>query len=115
MPPSPPSQSNQLLRVHSITAIHGFHPDPALVDKYMVLTALAMIHAESAGFEPISENQLYHNTALVGRPFVLYDNRKDIGNHGHHNRESRAGYLSADRGAVALGNMYHAALPQGND
>lgn len=51
-----------------------------LVDKQMVLTALATIRAETAGFVPISEGISRYNTSAGGHPFDLYDNVKDLGN-----------------------------------
>ncbi len=40
-----------------------------LVDKPMVLMALATIRAESAGFVPISEKESQYNTSPGGHPF----------------------------------------------
>lgn len=51
-----------------------------LADRQMVLMALATIKAETAGFTPISEFQSNYNTAPGGRPYALYDFRKDLGN-----------------------------------
>ena len=56
--------------------------EKALVDKPMVLVALATIRAETEGFEPISEGKSKFNTSPGGHPFDLYDNRKDLGNQG---------------------------------
>jgi putative chitinase len=54
-----------------------------LVDKPMVLMALATIRAETESFEPISEGKSKFNTSPGGQPFDLYDNRKkDLGNLG---------------------------------
>jgi putative chitinase len=53
-----------------------------LVDKPMVLMALATIRAETEGFEPISEGRSRFNTSPGGHPFDLYDNRRDLGNQG---------------------------------
>jgi putative chitinase len=55
---------------------------PQLVEKPMVLMALSTIRAETEGFVPISEGQSQFNTSPGGRPFDLYDNRKDLGNQG---------------------------------
>lgn len=55
---------------------------PQLVEKPMVLMALATIRAETEGFVPISEGQSQFNTSPGGTPFDLYDNRKDLGNQG---------------------------------
>jgi putative chitinase len=54
----------------------------SLGDKPMVLMAIATIRAETGGFEPISEGKSRFNTSPEGHPFDLYDNRKDLGNHG---------------------------------
>jgi putative chitinase len=51
-------------------------------DKPMVLMALSTVRAEVECFEPISEGQSRFNTSPSGHPFDLYDNRKDLGNHG---------------------------------
>ncbi len=51
-----------------------------LDDPQMLLMALATIKAESAAFAPISEYQSAYNTAPGGRPYALYDFRKDLGN-----------------------------------
>jgi len=53
-----------------------------LVDKPMVLMALATIRAETESFEPISEGRSRFNTSPGGHPFDLYDNRRDLGNRG---------------------------------
>mgnify|MGYP000598558506 FL=1 len=53
-----------------------------LVDKPMVLVALATIRAESEGFEPVDEAISRFNTSPGGRPFDLYDHRADLGNEG---------------------------------
>jgi putative chitinase len=53
-----------------------------LVDKPMVLMALATIRAETESFEPISEGRSKFNTSPGGHPFDLYDNRRDLGNQG---------------------------------
>ena len=53
-----------------------------LVDKPMVLVALATVRAESEGFEPIEEAISRFNTSPGGRPFDLYDHRADLGNEG---------------------------------
>jgi peptidoglycan L-alanyl-D-glutamate endopeptidase CwlK len=48
----------------------------------LVMAALATIAAETAGFEPIAEQVSHYNTSPGGRPFDLYDTRKDLGNLG---------------------------------
>jgi putative chitinase len=57
-----------------------------LVDKPLVLMALATIRAETASFMPISEFVSRFNTTLPGTPpfFDKYDNRTDLGNRGPH-------------------------------
>lgn len=54
--------------------------EEGLMDKKMVLMALATIRAETAGFEPISEYKSKYNTSPSGHPYDLYDFRKDLGN-----------------------------------
>lgn len=46
----------------------------------MLLMALGTIAAETNGFKPISEYPSKYNTAPGGKPFALYDLRRDIGN-----------------------------------
>jgi predicted chitinase len=53
-----------------------------LVDKNMVLMALATIRVETGGFCPISELPSKYNTLPPGPPFNLYDQRADLGNLG---------------------------------
>ncbi|MGC1175852.1 peptidoglycan-binding protein [Polaromonas sp.] len=53
-----------------------------LVDKPMVLMALATIRAEAEVFLPVSEGQSKYNTSPNGHAFDLYDSRKDLGNRG---------------------------------
>ena len=53
-----------------------------LADKNMVLMALATIRAETASFKPIDEGKSRFNTSPGGKPFDLYDNRRDLGNKG---------------------------------
>jgi peptidoglycan L-alanyl-D-glutamate endopeptidase CwlK len=55
---------------------------PELTEKNMVLMALATIRAETESFLPISELQSRFNSSPDGKPFDLYDNRKDLGNTG---------------------------------
>ena len=55
---------------------------PQLTGKSMVLMALATIRAETESFVPISEGRSKFNTSPGGRPFDLYDNRRDLGNQG---------------------------------
>ena len=53
-----------------------------LVDKTMVLMALATIRAETAQFEPVSELASELNTPPNGEPFSKYDWRANLGNTG---------------------------------
>jgi peptidoglycan L-alanyl-D-glutamate endopeptidase CwlK len=53
-----------------------------LTGKPMLLMALATIRAEAESFEPISEGVSRFNTSPGGRPFDLYDRRRDLGNQG---------------------------------
>jgi putative chitinase len=53
-----------------------------LVDKTMILMALATVRAECGAFDPISEAQSPYNTELPGHPFNKYDWRQDLGNMG---------------------------------
>lgn len=53
-----------------------------LTDKPMLLMALATIRAESEGFAPVAEAPSRFNSSPQGRPFDLYDHRRDLGNEG---------------------------------
>lgn len=53
-----------------------------LTDEPMVLMALATIRAESESFRPVDEGLSRYNTSPSGRPFDLYDHRRDLGNQG---------------------------------
>lgn len=53
-----------------------------LVERPMVLVALATIRAETESFEPVAEYRSRYNTSPNGHPFDLYDKRRDIGNRG---------------------------------
>jgi putative chitinase len=53
-----------------------------LVDKTMLLMAVATIRVETAGFVPLDEGHSKYNTSPSGAPFDLYDNRADLGNQG---------------------------------
>jgi hypothetical protein len=66
-----------------------------LGDRAMVLMALGTIRAECAPFLPLVEGQSEYNTR--DRPFDLYDDRADLGNHGHPD-----GALFCGRGFVQL-------------
>ena len=63
---------------HLLGALRRF----GLVEKPMVLMALATVRAEAEGFEPIDERPSRFNTSPGGHPFDLYDNRIDLGNRG---------------------------------
>lgn len=54
----------------------------SLIDKPMVLMALATIRAETETFEPVDELPSRFNTSPGGHPFDLYDQRADLGNRG---------------------------------
>jgi predicted chitinase len=51
-----------------------------LIDKHMVLMALATIRSETASFRPINEYESRYNTSGLSHPFDLYDMRSDLGN-----------------------------------
>ncbi|MEW5771171.1 MAG: peptidoglycan-binding protein [Pseudomonadota bacterium] len=68
-----------------------------LVDRPMVLAALATIRAETESFEPVAEARSRYNTSPNGHPFDLYDKRRDIGNRGAPDGEKYRG-----RGYVQL-------------
>ncbi len=53
-----------------------------LVDRPMVLVALATVRAETESFEPVAEGRSRFNTSPNGHAFDLYDKRADIGNKG---------------------------------
>lgn len=53
-----------------------------LVDKMMVVMALATIRVETARFDPVSEAPSALNTQPPGPPFNKYDWRQDLGNQG---------------------------------
>jgi putative chitinase len=53
-----------------------------LVDRSMVLMALATIRAETEPFLPLEEGQSKFNSSPGGHAFDLYDNRADLGNQG---------------------------------
>jgi peptidoglycan L-alanyl-D-glutamate endopeptidase CwlK len=53
-----------------------------LTSAPLILMALGTIRAELESFKPISEMKSKFNTSPNGKPFDLYDNRKDLGNKG---------------------------------
>lgn len=69
----------------------------SLVDKPMLLMALATIRAESESFEPVDELPSRFNTSPGGHLFDLYDHRVDLGNCGRPDGERYKG-----RGFVQL-------------
>lgn len=82
--------------------------EPQLGQKKMVLMALATIRAETEPFLPVSEGASTFNTSPGGRPFDLYDNRKDLGNHGSPDGERFRG-----RGFIQLTGRANYALHGG--
>ncbi len=54
----------------------------ALANEDMIRMALATVYVETGEFAPISEFKSKYNTSPGGKPFDLYDSRKDLGNHG---------------------------------
>lgn len=91
-----PQTPEQSIRTH-LPLVCKALVERGMVDKPMVLVALATIRAESEGFEPISEGQSRFNTSPGGHPFDLYDHRKDLGNVG-----SRDGEKFKGRGYIQL-------------
>lgn len=65
-----------------LPAVLGGLKGHGLVDKPMILMALATIRAESEGFAPIEERVSRFNTSPEGHAFDLYDHRRDLGNQG---------------------------------
>jgi peptidoglycan L-alanyl-D-glutamate endopeptidase CwlK len=84
-----------------------------LVDKPMVLMALATIRAETESFEPISEGQSRFNTSPGGHPFDLYDHRRDLGNIGPNEGEKFKGRGFIQLRGRANYQRYSAALGLG--
>ena len=76
-----------------------------LTDERMVLMALATIRAETESFEPVKEGISRYNTSPGGKPFDLYDNRKDLGNKGNGDGERFCG-----RGYIQLTGRYNYTL-----
>ena len=71
----------QSIRRHLPAVLAGLRA-AGLVDKPMLLVALATIRAESEGFAPVEEAPSRFNTSPDGHPFDLYDQRRDLGNLG---------------------------------
>jgi len=69
--------------------------EQTLIEKPMVLMAMATIRAETEAFVPISEYKSKYNTSPGGHPFDLYDYRKDIGNSrkGHGEKYKGRGFI----------------------
>ncbi len=76
-----------------LDGLRGF----GLVEKPLVLAALATIRAESESFEPVEEAPSRFNSSPGGHPFDLYDHRTDLGNRGPRDGERYRG-----RGFVQL-------------
>ncbi|MFC5412081.1 peptidoglycan-binding protein [Larkinella bovis] len=66
----------------NLPAVLGALEKQQLGDRNMILMALSTIRAETAGFVPIDEGKSRFNTSPGGKPFDLYDHRKDLGNQG---------------------------------
>lgn len=66
--------------VQHLPAVKQALREAGLVDREMVLMALATIRAETERFEPIEEGVSIYNTEPGGYPFGLYDGREDLGN-----------------------------------
>jgi len=108
----------------NLPGVLGALAERGLGSKPMVLAALATIRAESEGFEPISELPSRFNTSPDGRPFDLYDHRRDLGNRGPDDGErfrgrgfvqltGRANYAEIGE-AMGLGNGLVAAPERAN-
>jgi peptidoglycan L-alanyl-D-glutamate endopeptidase CwlK len=76
-----PATPLEPIRRH-LPAILSALREAGLVDKPMLLMALATIRAESEGFAPVEELPSRFNTSPEGDPFDLYDHRRDLGNLG---------------------------------
>ncbi len=76
-----PSTPLGAIRRHLPFVVEGLRSH-LLVDKPMLLMALATIRAEAECFAPVAEAVSRFNTSPDGHPFDLYDRRRDLGNHG---------------------------------
>jgi peptidoglycan L-alanyl-D-glutamate endopeptidase CwlK len=84
-----------------------------LVDKPMVLMALATIRAETESFAPLNEGLSHFNTSPGGHPFDLYDHRRDLGNIGPRDGERFKGRGFVQLTGRANYQRYSAALGLG--
>ena len=75
-----------------------------LAHRTMTLMAVATIRAETESFLPISEGLSRFNTSPSGRPFDLYDHRRDLGNRGSPDGERFRG-----RGFIQLTGRFNYA------
>lgn len=57
--------------------------DVGLADRKNLLMALATIRAETESFMPVKEGLSKYNTSPGGKPYDLYDCRRDLGNRGY--------------------------------
>ena len=87
---------------------------PQLIEKKMVMMALATIRAETESFQPVSEFQSVFNTSPGGHPFDLYDNRKDLGNQGPPDGASYRGRGFIQLTGRANYQLHGAAIGMGN-
>jgi putative chitinase len=76
-----PSTPLRPIRLHLPAVLAGLR-GAGLVDKPMLLMALATIRAESEGFAPVEEAPSRFNSSPDGEAFDLYDQRRDLGNLG---------------------------------
>jgi peptidoglycan L-alanyl-D-glutamate endopeptidase CwlK len=77
-----------------------------MLNREMLLMALATIRAETESFRPISEGISKYNTSPGGEPFDLYDNRDNLGNTGYPDgSHSKAGFYSAHRPGNTLSTV----------
>ena len=66
----------------NLPGVLGAMRGAGLGDRTNVLMALATIRAETESFQPVKEGLSRYNTSPGGRPYDLYDCRKDLGNCG---------------------------------